>query len=118
MEPQSLWVATPPQSASNGKICIDSRGMHVRHHVAERGRCVGPRGYAVGFFQSQPTKAIWANPNLWAELLSNAHKTEDPSARYLVTLGRAGHLESTCQGFAYRGNCKHVREVRGKIFDE
>lgn len=42
----------------------------------------------------------------------------DPSARYLVTLGRAGHLECTCQGFAYRGNCKHVREVRGKIFDE
>ncbi len=42
----------------------------------------------------------------------------DPSARYLVTFGRAGHLECTCQGFAYRGNCKHVREVRAKIFDE
>jgi SNF2 family DNA or RNA helicase len=44
--------------------------------------------------------------------------SRDPSARYLVTFGRAGHLECTCQGFAYRGNCKHVREVRGKIFDE
>jgi SWI/SNF-related matrix-associated actin-dependent regulator of chromatin subfamily A-like protein 1 len=43
--------------------------------------------------------------------------SRDPSARYLVTFGRAGHLECTCQGFAYRGNCKHVTEVRAKIFE-
>jgi len=41
--------------------------------------------------------------------------TRDPAARYRVTFGRAGHLECTCQGFAYRGNCKHVQEVRGKV---
>ena len=38
--------------------------------------------------------------------------SRDPSAVYHVTFGRAGHLECTCPGFAYRGNCKHVREVR------
>ena len=44
--------------------------------------------------------------------------SRDPSARYLVTFGRAGHLECTCQGFTYRGNCKHVREVREKVFED
>jgi hypothetical protein len=31
---------------------------------------------------------------------------------YRVTFGSAGHLECTCPGFEYRGECKHVREVR------
>ena len=36
----------------------------------------------------------------------------DPSQTYRVTYGRAGHLECNCKGFEYRGNCKHVLEVR------
>ena len=38
--------------------------------------------------------------------------SRDPSQIYRVTFGRAGHLECTCEGFRWRGNCKHVREVR------
>jgi hypothetical protein len=34
---------------------------------------------------------------------------------YRVTFGRAGHLECTCKGFEYRGNCKHVQEVRASL---
>src|SRR5262249_15293122 len=41
--------------------------------------------------------------------------SRDPSKTYLVACRRAGHLECTCTGFQYRGNCKHVIEVREKI---
>ena len=38
--------------------------------------------------------------------------SSDPKKAYRVTYGRAGHLQCTCPGFEYRGECKHVREVR------
>src|SRR5262249_41686775 len=38
--------------------------------------------------------------------------SRDPSKVYRVTFGSAGHVECTCEGFRWRGNCKHVREVR------
>jgi SWI/SNF-related matrix-associated actin-dependent regulator 1 of chromatin subfamily A len=38
--------------------------------------------------------------------------SREPGKVYRVTFGRAGHLECTCDGFRWRGNCKHVREVR------
>ena len=49
-------------------------------------------------------------------LVTGVHEfksSRDPSQVYRVTFGRAGHLECTCEGFRWRGNCKHVREVRG-----
>ena len=50
------------------------------------------------------------NPSFW-EFTSS----RDPSKSYRVTHGNAGHLECNCEGFLYRGNCKHVREVREKV---
>jgi hypothetical protein len=36
----------------------------------------------------------------------------DPRKSYRVSFGHGGHLQCTCPGFEYRGECKHVREVR------
>jgi SWI/SNF-related matrix-associated actin-dependent regulator of chromatin subfamily A-like protein 1 len=41
--------------------------------------------------------------------------SKDPRKSYRVTFGSAGHLECTCPGFEYRGECKHVREVRASV---
>ncbi len=38
--------------------------------------------------------------------------SRDPNKLYRVTFGRAGHLECTCEGFGWRGECSHVREAR------
>jgi hypothetical protein len=38
--------------------------------------------------------------------------SRDPGKIYRVTWGRGGHLECTCEGFRWRGECKHVRQVR------
>jgi SNF2 family DNA or RNA helicase len=38
--------------------------------------------------------------------------SKDPRKSYRVTFGRAGHLQCTCPGFEYRGECKHVLDVR------
>ncbi len=40
--------------------------------------------------------------------------SSDATKAYRVTFGRGGHLQCTCPGFEYRGECKHVREVRKK----
>jgi hypothetical protein len=50
------------------------------------------------------------NPGLW-----EFKSSRDPSKSYRVTYGRAGHLECTCEGFLYRGNCKHVQKVRSIV---
>jgi hypothetical protein len=41
--------------------------------------------------------------------------SRDASKTYRVTFGHAGHLACTCEGFSWRGNCKHVREVRENL---
>jgi len=38
--------------------------------------------------------------------------SKDPKKFYQVTFGRGGHLQCTCPGFEYTGECKHVRGVR------
>jgi hypothetical protein len=38
--------------------------------------------------------------------------SREPGKVYRVTWGRGGHLECTCEGFRWRGECKHVRQVR------
>lgn len=50
------------------------------------------------------------NPGSW-----EFSSYRDPSKVYRVTYGRAGQLECTCEGFHYRGNCKHVQEVRAQV---
>jgi hypothetical protein len=58
---------------------------------------------------AQSDQAEADNLGLW-----EFRSSRDPSKSYRVTYGRAGHLECTCEGFLYRGNCKHVQDVRAK----
>ena len=43
--------------------------------------------------------------------------SSDPRKSYRVTFGSSGHLQCTCPGFEYRGECKHVRDVRRTAID-
>jgi hypothetical protein len=43
--------------------------------------------------------------------------SRDASRIYRETFGRAGHLECTCEGFGWRGDCCHVRKVRVESMD-
>ena len=38
--------------------------------------------------------------------------SSDAKKLYRVQFGRGGHLQCTCPGFEYRGDCKHVKDVR------
>jgi len=42
--------------------------------------------------------------------------SRDISVSYQVTFGRAGHLECTCPGFNWRGECRHIRKVRSEVY--
>ena len=53
-----------------------------------------------------------ADAPLLAAGVHEFRSSRDPRQVYRVTFGRAGHLECTCEGFQWRGNCKHVREIR------
>ena len=65
------------------------------------------------------TKSGGVPQGLDAPLLSTGvhefKSSRDPSKVYRVAFGSAGHLECTCEGFRWRGNCKHVQEVRESI---
>lgn len=41
--------------------------------------------------------------------------SRNPAKKHRVTFGSGGHLQCTCEGFQYRGECSHVRDVRKTV---
>ena len=68
--------------------------------------------------QAPPSCRLRQNPDC-RDVAMGVHQLTEPIRLVSrVTFGRAGHLKCTCPGFTCRGNCKHVREVREKVFED
>ncbi len=57
-----------------------------------------------------PVESPLADTGMW-----EFPSSRNPDKRYRVTFGHAGHLECSCEGFRWRGECSHVRQVRTEI---
>lgn len=81
----------------------EAQALGATGEVAARIDAIGAQVAQLGRDSPLAEQGVWEFPS-----------SSSPGKFYRVTFGRAGHLECDCPGFAYRGQCKHVREARSQ----
>ena len=79
----------------------EAQALGTTGEVAARIEAIGAQVAKLGRDSPLAEQGVWEFPS-----------SSSPGKSYRVVFGRAGHLECDCPGFAYRGQCKHVREAR------
>jgi len=57
------------------------------------------------------------NPSSWLARTASwrASRAYEPGSYFELWVSPWGHVRCTCPGFTYRGICKHVEALRGKL---
>lgn len=79
----------------------EARALGATGEVAARIEAIGAQMAQLAPDSPLAAQGVWEFPS-----------SSSPGKCYRVRFGRAGHLECDCPGFAYRGQCRHVREAR------
>jgi len=109
---EAVEADTPPNASILGELEARLRALGPAL-LAERkaGRATGDAAARIETIAAGVAR-IGAEAPIAERGVHEFASSREPGKVYRVTWGRGGHLECTCEGLRWRGECKHVRQVR------